>query len=122
VNGPHQVTLLLPLPPSTNHLYVRRRDGRVTLAPRVRAYREQVWASLVGQVPSIPAMARLAITLDLAVDHWTRLDLDNALKLVIDAVCDCLRVNDAYLTKIEATKRVDPGNEGVHVTISWDGR
>lgn len=22
----------------------------------------------------------------------------------------------------EATKRVDPGNEGVHVTISWDGR
>ncbi len=113
------IVLELPLPPSANHRYVRRRDGRVALTQEARSYDVVVYAALGPCRPQVPRGVPVSLRIDLAVDHWRRRDLDNVLKQLIDSLARVLGFDDADVVRIEATKRVDRGVEGVVVTLRW---
>ena len=115
----NEVRVELPLPPSANHRYVRRRDGGLALTPDAREYDVVVYAALGAQRPQVPRGVPVTVSVELVVDHWFRRDLDNVLKQILDSLSKCCGFDDAYVVRIEATKRVHPGNEGVTVTVSW---
>ena len=116
-----EIVLELPRPPSANHRYVRRRDGRLALTTEARDYDVVVYAALGPRRPQVPRGAPVSIRVDLAVDHWRRRDLDNVLKQLIDSLARVLGFDDADVVRIEATKRLERGNEGVVVVLSWGG-
>ena len=115
-----EIVLELPLPPSANRRYVRRRDGGVALTREARDYDKWVYAALGPRRPRVPPEAPVSIRVELTVDHWRRRDLDNVLKQLLDSLGRCLGFDDAYVVRIEATKRVQRGDEGVIVTVAWD--
>lgn len=116
-----EIALELPLPPSANHRYVRRRDGRVALTDEARAYDVAVYAALGARRPHVPHGAPVSIRVDLVVDHRRRRDLDNVLKQLIDSLARVCGFDDADVVRIEATKRVARGEEGVLVVVRWEG-
>lgn len=71
--------------------------------------------------PARPPEAPVTIRVELVVDHWRRRDLDNVLKQLLDSLGRCLGFDDAYVVRIEATKRVARGEEGVMVVVRWEG-
>lgn len=116
-----EIVLELPLPPSTNHRYVRRRDGRVALTQEARSYDVVVYAALGPRRPVVPRNVPLVIEVNVVVDHRRRRDLDNVLKQLLDSLGRCLGFDDAWVVEIVATKRVERGGEGVVVTLRWGG-
>jgi Holliday junction resolvase RusA-like endonuclease len=114
-----EVRLELPLPPSANHRYVRRRDGGLALTPEAREYDVVVYAALGACRPQVSRGVPVTVSVELVVDHWYRRDLDNVLKQILDSLSRCCGFDDAYVVRIDATKRVEPGNEGVTVRMSW---
>ena len=114
-----EIVLELPLPPSTNHRYVRRRDGRVALTQEARSYDVVVYAALGPRRPVVPRNVPLVIEVNVVVDHRRRRDLDNVLKQLLDSLARCLGFDDAWVDEIVARKRVERGVEGVVVAIRW---
>lgn len=115
-----EIVLELPLPPSTNHRYVRRRDGRVALTEEARSYDVIVYAALGPQSPRPPREAQIRIAIDLVVDNPRRRDLDNVMKQLIDSLARVLGFDDTYVVRIEATKRVCAGEDPrVVVVVHW---
>ncbi|MCX2728537.1 RusA family crossover junction endodeoxyribonuclease (plasmid) [Thermomicrobium sp. 4228-Ro] len=114
-----EIVLELPLPPSTNRRYVHRRDGGVTLTDEARAYDVIVYAALGPRRPQVPRGVPVTVSVELVVDHWFRRDLDNVLKQLLDSLSRCCGFDDAYVVRIDARKRVERGNEGVTVRMSW---
>jgi Holliday junction resolvase RusA-like endonuclease len=106
-----EIVLELPLPPSANHRYVRRRDGRVALTHEARSYDVVVYAALGARRPRVPKQVPLTLEVEVVVDHRRRRDLDNVLKQLVDSLCRCLGVDDAWVDEIVARKRVVPGDE-----------
>jgi hypothetical protein len=54
----NELTLELPLPPSANHRYVRRRGGQLALTREARDYDAYVWAALGRDRPAFPSAPR----------------------------------------------------------------
>jgi Holliday junction resolvase RusA-like endonuclease len=118
-----EIVLELPLPPSANHRYIRRRDGRVALTPEARSYDVVVYAALGPRRPQVPRGVPVSLRIDLAVDHRRRRDLDNVLKQLLDSLGRCLGFDDADVVRIVAEKRVDPADEPrLIVVVSWQAR
>lgn len=111
------ICLALPLPPSTNRMHVRRRDGQLARHPDVESYYQLVAGTTLG-LPKPPPRSLLSLDIEVRVDHWGRRDLDNCLKVLIDALAHALRFDDANVAEITARKRVSPGEEGVLVCVS----
>lgn len=91
------LTLTLPYPPSSNHLW-RHVNGRTLISAKARAYRkavaDTVFLARVSGGPlsaavtglTLPLGGRLALTLTLIAATRNRCDLDNHIKVAQDAL------------------------------------
>jgi len=89
--GEAMIRLTLPWPPSTNTIWRSLRSGpmagRVLLSKAGREYRKSVHAAVTAQIGARGAFGgpvRVAIHLHPSTRH--RLDLDNRIKAVLDAL------------------------------------
>ena len=110
-----QLTLILPVPPSVNHLYAtvngRRvlsragRDFKTMVADEVEAWQDREQISRAA----IEAFGRhyLSLTITFYFITALRRDLDGGLKIAQDALCEAIGVNDNLVTEIHLSKRVD---------------
>jgi crossover junction endodeoxyribonuclease RusA len=115
------INLQLPEPPSSNR-YWRQARGRLYVSAEANAYKLVVMAAIrrsrkswEGPVP-FPHPTEVCITA-----HWTRAkrmgDLDNRLKVVIDALRGLAFTDDKQVTEIHAFRHDSPKNGGLELSI-----
>ncbi len=116
--GQPSIELLLPLPPSVNHQYLRRQDGRIFLHPAVREYREVVAAATIGR--SVPPGS--TVSLEAKVYTKRKRDIDNVLKVLIDALAAALGFDDGSIDRIQIEKQLvfDRKGENLTVKLTWN--
>lgn len=85
VNNP-QIRLVLPWPPSVNHIYNRRRGGGVYLKPSVKAFREKVWYATRSQRAPMGIDYPVDVVCYLSPPNNRRVDADNLNKAILDAL------------------------------------
>jgi Holliday junction resolvase RusA-like endonuclease len=131
----------LPLPPSSNHIYINVGKGR-TLSKEARAYKTQNVSKIVRsggwkekmdknaayslrlifyfpQVETkkwVKSLKKNGISED--VNRWTRLDLSNRIKLLEDTIVEALGVDDSAFFDMQQVKRLDPDNPRVDVEVT----
>lgn len=108
-------TFTLPLPPSVNHMYRRRRDGGVRLSPDAAAWKQAAFYEALQHFPEM-----LTGEIEAVYDFYfpdRRPDLDNGLKALNDALQGAAYVNDRQIHRLTATKHIDKRNPRVEVTL-----
>ena len=111
------IRLVVGLPPSLNHTYSRAATGHVYKVQAAKDYQERVYyaAKATGQSIRPP----VCITLCLIMGSRRRLDIDNALKLIIDGLATALEFDDADVTELHVYKyqSLGRGDNGCEITI-----
>lgn len=105
------VRLVLPIPPSTNNLYVARRDGR----GRAKTSAYAAWLQKAGwevalqiRLPFPPPMKHVAVSVEAPVSYAR--DLDNLLKPIADLLVKLtVLVDDRWIDEWHV-KRVPKGD------------
>lgn len=110
------VTLLLPLPPSVNGLFVNARRGRGRfLSPAYKAWKLSAWAALHQQKPveHVVGPFRFRMT----VPRGMRGDVDNRIKALLDfCVAQKVVPDDKHAQSVSAERGdVDPGFALIHI-------
>ena len=120
------LALVLPVPPSVNHLYATVR-GRRILSRDGRAYKVLVAAAVqdwrqrnAGAADVVAIFCHHALSLRIVFYFATALrrDLDGGLKITQDAVCEALGANDNRVVDIQLSKRVDRACPRIHVFLA----
>jgi len=108
------ITLVLPYPPTVNHMY-RRARGHLALTPEALAFRHAV--RMIAMVQGVtPVSGPVAVFLD--VYRPRRLgDLDNILKATIDALNGIAYRDDDQVTEIHAQRYEDKRAPRVEVSV-----
>jgi crossover junction endodeoxyribonuclease RusA len=116
VEWPDVVEIIIPLlPPSVNHYVKHTRDGRHYVTKEAKAFKEAVALFSKGQQIRLAAYY-IEIWFNLGKN--TRLDLDNAPKLVLDGLVDAGVIHsDAAVTDLTTHKRRNWKQESTQVTI-----
>ena len=109
-----EVTLTLPVPPSANRYWVYT-GKRVATSPEAKAYKEAV--GLLVNCPMI--YGRVAINVSV-FRRAKRGDLDNYLKVMLDALEGVLYENDNQITEIHAFRYDDANNPRVELLAYED--
>ena len=110
------------LPVSANHMYITRKGGRRELDPRVEAFRGLVLQALLPHRAALPdGPLRFALAV------WTadkrKSDIDNFLKVSIDAAALALRFDDTRIWRVEATRMGQAETARCAITIdTWEER
>jgi len=115
----------LPLPPSINAQYATV-NGRRVLSKEARLYKQTVaeWMMIAGGLPHFPSdVTEMYIVLFIACYFTSplRRDLDGGLKILIDAVCGALGINDNRVVDLHVVKRVDKAEPRVELVVSLVG-
>lgn len=76
------ISIALPWPPSTNHMYARNRNGGVRLTKKAQDYVQMVRVIAPGH----HAMGRLYVLLMVSEPDRRRRDLDNLQKVLLDSL------------------------------------
>lgn len=112
------VTLLLPLPPSVNGLFVNSRRGKGRfLSPAYKAWKWEAFAALASQktigFPRVSGPFHFRLTLPRAM----RGDVDNRIKAILDfCVAQKITPDDALAQSVSAERGdVDPGFALIHI-------
>ena len=108
--------LTLPYPPSTNHLYVRTRAGRVSLSARAHAYRANARQAAAQHGHHTPYEGTVAIFIDVYRPRRTG-DLDNTLKAICDSLNGIAWIDDSQVVQITANRYDDPAAPRVTIAI-----
>lgn len=113
VSRPVCVALTLPEPPSANRWW-RRSGSRMHLSKQAKDYKAAI-GQLAGAYNCHEGPVRLVV-----VWHRGRKsgDLDKRLGVMLDALQGVLYVNDSQIVEIHATRRDDPRNARVEVTVT----
>jgi crossover junction endodeoxyribonuclease RusA len=107
--------LALPLPPGVNNQYVTVGKRRV-LSKTAQTFRRDV-AALIRERqtrenldPWLATLRDQPFACDLVFYFETpfKRDLDGGLKIALDAVCECLGLDDRYIVALTLEKRIDP--------------
>ena len=107
-------SLVLPYPPTVNHIY-RRARGHLSLTPEALAFRHAV--RLIAQVQRVqPMSGPVAVFLDVYRPR-KRGDLDNLLKAVLDALNGVAYGDDEQVVRIEANRYDDKRAPRVEVHV-----
>jgi crossover junction endodeoxyribonuclease RusA len=107
-------TLILPYPPTVNHIY-RRARGHLSLTPEALAFRHAV--RLIAQAQGVqPISGPVAVFLDVYRPR-RRGDLDNLLKAVLDACNGIAYEDDDQVIRIEANRYDDKRSPRVEVHV-----
>lgn len=108
--------LTLPYPPSTNHLYIRTRTGRVSLSARAVNYRATARAIAMEAGHNQPIAGTVAIFLDVFRPQ-RRGDLDNILKALLDSLNGIAWNDDSQIVQITANRYDDPRSPRITIAI-----
>lgn len=108
--------LTLPYPPSTNHLYIRTRTGRVSLSARALTYRAAARAIAIQEGHTQPITGTVAIFLDVYRPQ-RRGDLDNVLKALLDSLNGIAWHDDSQIIQITANRYDDPSAPRISIAI-----
>ena len=108
------MTITLPYPPSANR-YWRTFNGRIVMSAEARAYKEGV--ALIARAKGLrPSDGDVTLKLDVFRPQ-RRGDLDNRIKIVLDALQGVAYYDDKQVIEIHA-RRFDAGKDArVEVTI-----
>lgn len=121
-----ELALVLPLPPSINHLYATV-NGRRVLSRAGREFKATVaevialWQEQQSGALSFTALLQrryLSLTLVFYFVSPLRRDLDGGLKIAQDALCEALGVNDNLVVDIRLSKRVDRQRPRMEVCLT----
>ena len=127
------LTLGLPIPPTTNSAYVSIKGGRRKLSTVGKVFKQQVKDSVARlfDLPGLDGLTNkpleLEITLYMPVINkgWStgkakfrykRVDVSNRVKLLEDALCEALSIDDAQIVGLTIEKR-DSLTTGTLVTL-----
>lgn len=108
--------LTLPLPPGVNNQYVTVGRRRV-LSSAAKTFRKDTRVIITRLIEQgavseewLTAMRGQPFACDLAFYFETpfKRDLDGGLKIALDALCDCLDLDDRYAVSLTLEKRLDP--------------
>lgn len=124
----------LPMPPSVNKLYYVR-NGRKALSSEGRALKEQMRAAIVlssassaaaSDLENVPLQLELTFFFEeLENRGWSqkktqtrykKVDVSNRVKLVEDAVCEALGIDDSVFMSIHLSKQ-EGASRGVRVRV-----
>ncbi|MBU3554842.1 RusA family crossover junction endodeoxyribonuclease [Polynucleobacter sp. UB-Piko-W3] len=95
------VNLTLPFPPSGNHMYKHTRQGHHYLTPIAREYYKSVALIVHRHCGSLELATPLEVTCTLFPPDKRRRDLDNAWKVVGDALTKCgFWMDDKWIRKL----------------------
>ena len=120
------VTFSLSLPPGVNNQYITLRNGRRALSPTSKKWKQAAQQQLKamcsdGQISKqflqVAAQGYLSLFIDFYFKTPLRRDLDGGLKILQDAICESLGVNDNRVVDIHLVKRIDPFNPRVEVQV-----
>lgn len=113
--------LTLPYPPSSNR-YWRNVKGRVVVSREAREYKKTVAKLALVQRGSEKAIAGRCMVVAHFYRPARRGDLDNLLKVVLDALRGIAYGDDSQITYIAASRFESPKEPRAEVTIqpSWD--
>ena len=106
----------LPYPPSTNR-YWRNYRGRMVKSDEARQYQQLAWLLAKQAVPE-PLGGPVALSLRFYRPQ-RRGDLDNRIKIVLDALQGALFANDSQVTEIHAYQDDDKQRPRVEIQ-SWE--
>lgn len=104
--------ITLPYPPTAN-LYWRKWRGRIVKSGEAREYQRDV-GYMVGPFLPISGPVRLSVTV---YRPRKRGDLDNTLKVLLDALKGHAFHDDAQVVELHATRHEDPTNPRVVVQV-----
>ena len=107
-------SIILPLPPSAN-LYWRHGNGRTYVSEDARAYKGGVW--LQAQHAGLrPFDGDIAVYVHVYRARKAG-DLDNANKVLLDALCGIAYHDDAQIVELHSWRHDDKANPRVEVEV-----
>ena len=109
------ITLILPYPPTVNHMY-RRARGHLALTPEALAFRHAV--RMIAMVQGVtPILGPVAVFLDVYRPR-RRGDLDNLLKATLDALQNGVAYrDDDQVEQITAVRYDDKRAPRIEVSV-----
>lgn len=114
MGGGAVITLILPYPPTVNHMY-RRARGHLTLTPEALAFRHAV--RMIAMVQAVtPITGPVAVFLNVYRPR-RRGDLDNILKATLDALQGVAYRDDDQVEQISAVRYDDKQAPRVEVSV-----
>ena len=145
----HEVSFSITcaLPPSTNKLYQRTRQGRVVLSKDARMFRERLQQRMVGELPnlaSFPIGPEVVYQFDSilyfeslenagwaqtyargknkgkrkAATRYKKIDVDNRVKFLQDSVMASIGADDCQVFAGYQEKHEDPGDPRAEVRVT----
>lgn len=111
------IDLELPMPPSANR-YWRNYRGRTVVSDEARAYKEQIGWTLTAKGIR-PLDGELVVTIRVYRERKSG-DLDNRIKVVLDALRGHAYQDDSQVTQIHAYRYDDKHNPRVEINIERD--
>ena len=108
------ITLILPYPPTVNHMY-RRARGHLALTPEALAFRHAV--RMIAMVQGVtPILGPVAVFLDVYRPR-RRGDLDNLLKATLDSLNGVAYRDDQQVEQITAVRYDDKRAPRIEVSV-----
>lgn len=106
--------LRLPYPISINRAY-KVAGGRMVMSDEARAFKEEAawlaWMQSMGDAVALPLCGPVVVTLDV-FRPFRRGDLDNAIKLTLDALNGIAYADDSQITELHAFRHDAPTVKG----------
>ena len=112
---PAAQSVILPLPPSVNHYYVNTGRGGRALSQEARDYKAAAELA-VYRAHLVRYAGPVAVTLHVYRERKAG-DLDNRVKLTLDALNGHAWVDDAQVVEIHAYRHDDAANPRVEVEV-----
>jgi len=122
-----QLDVTLPMPPSTNQVYRRAKQGKLFMTAEGRLFKEAAGLMLSVAAHRIRGNTfhvgqRFALTLRLHFADDRRCDLDNRIKLVQDALADALGFDDRHIHRLTVERgESDPARPRCELTLKEFG-
>ena len=116
------MTFTLPYPPTANHAYTVARGRKIKTAT-ARAYAHEVgWRvaeHMRGTSWRPTTTDRLQVTIGVHPPDSRRRDLANVEKLVVDAVCDQLNIDDSQIDRL-VLERQPVNRQNPHLVLTLE--
>lgn len=109
-----QLTFTLPYPPSANR-YWRNVKGRMVVSANARAYKEEVGWMVKAKVKE-PMPGDIYVRVRIFRPRKIG-DLDNTLKVLLDALKGIVFIDDEQVVEIRANRFDDKANPRAEVTV-----
>ena len=103
-------------PPTVNTIWRKGRNGTTYLTEQARRFKAKVQAQ-------IPRMERVTgdckVRVDVQFPTRRRCDLDNYLKIVMDAMNGFVYLDDSQINEIHATKSYSKNEPFTRIIVEW---